>query len=143
MIAKKKTFIETLKKNMGNVSATCEAIAKSTGSTFSRTTYYKWYNNDKEFREAVDAIGEYMIDLAENALYSKIKRGNLTATIFYLKTKGKGRGYVEKLQVEKPKDPVFQLVDARGTTPKDEDEDDDFEDDLDEPIEFEDDEDDE
>lgn len=118
MIAKKKTFIETLKKNMGNVSATCEAIAKSTGSTFSRTTYYKWYKADPEFKEAVDSIGEYMIDLAENALYSKIKKGNLTATIFFLKTKGKERGYVEKLQVEKPKDPVFAMFDARGITPQ-------------------------
>lgn len=129
MIAKKKTFVETLKKHMGNVSATCEAIAKSTGKTFSRTTYYKWYKTDTEFKDAVDSIGEYMIDLAENALYSKIKKGNLTATIFFLKTKGKERGYVEKLQVEKPKDPVFAMFDARGTDPK-EDEEEDFEDDY-------------
>lgn len=136
MIAKKKTFIEALKKNMGNVSATCEAIAKATGKSFARKTYYAWYNKDEEFREAVDSIGEYMIDVAENALYTKIKRGNLTATIFYLKTKGKKRGYVEKLEVEKPKDPVFAMFDARGTNPNENDEDpeEDFEDDNEEEF---------
>ena len=41
---------------------------------------------------------EFMIDFAENKLFEFIRAGNLTATIFYLKTRGQRRGYVEQPQ---------------------------------------------
>ena len=40
-----------------------------------------------------------LLDMVESALIQKIKDGNLTAIIFYLKTKGQGRGYIERQYV--------------------------------------------
>ena len=39
---------------------------------------------------------ESSVDLAESKLIEAIKNGNLTAIIFFLKTQGKSRGYVER-----------------------------------------------
>jgi hypothetical protein len=46
---------------------------------------------------AVEAeIVEQNLDLAETKLLMAIREGRLPAVIFYLKTKGKGRGYTER-----------------------------------------------
>ena len=48
------------------------------------------------------------MDFTESALRKLIKKGNVIATIFKLKTKGKDRGYIEKQEVEliKPIDEI-------------------------------------
>lgn len=113
MDAKKKTIIEVLKRTMGNVTKACEAAG------ISRVSFYNWKEADEKFSQEVESISEYLLDFTEDQLYTKIKKGNLTAIIFYLKTKGKKRGYVERMQVEDLKDPVFKMFDARGTNPDD------------------------
>ena len=49
-----------------------------------------------EARKASDATGG---DVAETALMNAIIKGNIVATIFYLKTKHKDRGYVERSEL--------------------------------------------
>ena len=93
MDAKKKTFIEVLRVNLGNITKACEAVG------ITRTTYYRWLKL-KSFKEEVDNIGEYVLDFAEHSLFTLIKENNTAATIFYLKTKGKHRGYVEKQEID-------------------------------------------
>jgi len=41
-----------------------------------------------------------VLDFAEHHLHKLISQGNPAATIFLLKTKGKGRGYVERQEIE-------------------------------------------
>ena len=54
---------------------------------------------------------ERMTDLAEMKLIENIKKGDTTAIIFRLKTKGKGRGYVEKVEVEQMNSrPIIQFI---------------------------------
>ena len=92
--AKKSVVIKKMRATLGNVTASCEA------ADIARTTYYDWYEKDADFRAAIDAISESCIDFAESSLMQQIKDGNPTSTIFYLKTKGKKRGYVEKVESE-------------------------------------------
>ncbi len=52
----------------------------------------------KKLRKLVAEIKYKTVDLAETQLLIKLKEGNMTAIIFYLKTQGKDRGYVERIQ---------------------------------------------
>tara|TARA_R100001244_G_scaffold132365_2_gene108464 strand:+ start:1327 stop:1689 length:363 start_codon:yes stop_codon:yes gene_type:complete len=86
----KKGLIEALEKSLGVVTIACRV------SGVGRTTYYEWYNEDKEFRIAVDDIKNVALDFAETQLHTQIRANSTAATIFYLKTQGKGRGYIER-----------------------------------------------
>ena len=89
----KKQVVEALEKCLGVVTTAC----KQTG--VNRSTFYEWYNKDEEFKKAVDSIGDIALDFAESQLHKQIKDGNTPATIFYLKTKGKRRGYIERQEI--------------------------------------------
>lgn len=94
MDIKKKALIDSLTNNLNNITEACKDIG------ITRDTYYKWKKSDPEFREAAENINEHLIDFAENSLLKQIENGNTTATIFFLKTRGKHRGYVEKQELD-------------------------------------------
>jgi hypothetical protein len=85
----KKALVEALEQSLGVVTTACKRVG------INRTTFYKYYKQDKAFRDAVDDIGEVAIDFVESQLFKQIKSGNTASIIFYLKTKAKNRGYVE------------------------------------------------
>lgn len=89
----KRAFLEAYKKSLGNITLACENVG------IDRGTYYNWIERDEAFRAEVEAANEVSIDFVENSLMKQIKEGNTTATIFYLKTKGKHRGYVERQEM--------------------------------------------
>jgi hypothetical protein len=106
----KKEILEALEKYKGIVTNACGSIG------LARSTYYNWLNEDSEFKAAVDEIQETAIDFVEGKLMQKIDGVTMlgkgddedvtyvlppdtTAIIFYLKTKGKKRGYVERTEV--------------------------------------------
>jgi len=90
----KKRLIEALENSLGVVTDACR-IAE-----VSRVTFYDYYKNDSEFKKQVDDISNIAVDYAETELYKRIKSGDTTAIIFYLKTRGKSRGYIEKSEIE-------------------------------------------
>ena len=90
---KKVEFLEVYSQKANNVHLTCKAIG------ISRSTFYAWIRDDDEFRETIWHFEEGDIDAAETALKRQILDGNTTAIIFYLKTKGKNRGYVERQEL--------------------------------------------
>ena len=90
---KKETFLASLLNTDGNISKACSQ------TNISRGTIYNWIKKDDAFKEKVSYVAEELLDMAENQLIKQIREGNLTATIFYLKTKGQARGYIEKQYV--------------------------------------------
>mgnify|MGYP003385422428 FL=1 len=95
---KKENFLEILELNSGNVSKSCKK------ANIGRQTYYQWREADQEFADACVDVKEGLLDFAESQLQGLIKENNVIATIFFLKCKGKKRGYTEKqeLQLVKP-----------------------------------------
>jgi hypothetical protein len=89
----KKAIIEALEKHLGIVTTACRTVGVG------RTTFYGWLNDDKEFAKQVEDIQNIALDFAESQLHKQIGDGNTSATIFYLKTKGKGRGFVERQEI--------------------------------------------
>jgi hypothetical protein len=65
-----------------------------------RATHYRWLESDPEYAAAVDAIKESLIDRAEGVLHGLISEGNVPAVLFFLKTQGKKRGYVERTETD-------------------------------------------
>lgn len=49
-----------------------------------------------EMQAVVDECREEMVDIAENALHNLVRNEHASAIMFYLRTMGKGRGYVER-----------------------------------------------
>jgi hypothetical protein len=88
----KKALLQALEKSLGVVTSACKKIGVG------RTTYYDWYNSDPEFKKQVDDLQNVALDMAESQLHKQILDSNTSATIFYLKTKGKNRGYVERTE---------------------------------------------
>ena len=74
------------------MASACKAV------NISRFTFYKWYNEDEDFREKVDDVQELQKDFAEALILKKMKEGDTTMIIFYAKTKMKDRGYSERVE---------------------------------------------
>jgi len=81
-----KEFINTLKKTLGVVTVALQQEGVS------RETYNDWLDNPF-FTNEVNKVSESSLDYVENQLMSLIKEGNLSSIQYYLKTKGKDRGY--------------------------------------------------
>lgn len=62
----------------------------------SPNTIYAHIEKNPTVKQAMEDARAAMTDFAESALYAKIQGGDTTAIIFYLKTQGKKRGYVER-----------------------------------------------
>ena len=102
---KQKKFIELYSgPALCNISATCEAVG------ISRRLFYYWKERSAKFKEAIDDAEEQNIDMAETKLKRAVLDGDMTAIIFFLKTKGKKRGYVEQIEQKVEVNPFQQLM---------------------------------
>jgi hypothetical protein len=99
----KKAVLEALEKSLGVVTTACKQAGVG------RTQFYAWLKEDAEFKQSVEDIGEIALDFAESQLHKQIGEGNSTATIFYLKTKGKNRGYIERQEVQQTTENLFNV----------------------------------
>jgi hypothetical protein len=90
----KKAILEALEKSLGVVTTAVKLVG------ISRSTFYKWIQEDQEFAKKVKDIENITLDFVESQLHKQIRDGNTPSTIFYLKTKGKKRGYYEKQQLD-------------------------------------------
>ena len=105
----KKAMIAALEKSLGIVTTACKTVGIDRGS------HYNWMREDEEYRSAVESIADLAIDFAESSLHKQIQDGNPTSTIFYLKTKGKKRGYIERQEFAHEGIKTFQIIEDDGT----------------------------
>ena len=89
----KRAMIEALEKSLGIVTSACKSVG------INRSTHYDWLKSDEDYKTEVESIEDIAIDFAESQLHKQIKDGNPTSTIFYLKTKAKKRGYIERQEI--------------------------------------------
>jgi hypothetical protein len=64
-----------------------------------RSTVWRWIKSDPAFAEAVHQIEEEALDEAEGQLMQLVRGGELGAIKFLLKTKGRSRGYGDRLEI--------------------------------------------
>ena len=96
---KKAAMIKALGTTLGNVSEALAVLDKA-DIHIGRTSHYRWLENDEDYQLAVDNAADKTLDLVEKALINQIKNGSVTATTFFLKTKGRVRGYNERQEVD-------------------------------------------
>ena len=106
----KKELLQALEKTRGIVTSACEMVK------ISRSNYYTYIKQDAVFKEAVEELSNVALDFAESKLMQKMNGVTIgkvvegetvvyeippsdTALIFYLKTKGKKRGYIERQEL--------------------------------------------
>ena len=87
-------MLDALEQCLGVVTTACKKV------DVPRSTFYKWLKTDVEFASKVREIENVSLDFAESKLHEQIDSGNTAATIFYLKTRGKKRGYIEKSELD-------------------------------------------
>lgn len=104
--ATQKIFLAAYKASFGNISAACEK------ANIGRGTYYRWMKTNPKFAEQVEDQNEKLIDYAESKLLKQIMDSNITAIIFFLKTKGKKRGYIETVENDVTVNPFLELMKA-------------------------------
>ena len=89
----KEQLLIALEKHLGIVTAACKEVG------ISRDSYYDYYNTDPEFKRKVDDINEIAIDFTESQLFKKIKSGSERAILFFMKYKGRKRGYTDSVDI--------------------------------------------
>jgi hypothetical protein len=90
----KKRMIEAMTKSFGIV-ATAIKMAD-----ISRAQHYRWMEVDSEYKAQIEAVKDIALDFAESALMKQIQDGNTAAILFFLKTQGKRRGYIERNEID-------------------------------------------
>ena len=103
---RKKAFIDAYDKTLCNVSSACKVVK------ISRNTFYHWCKTDESFKERIDELNEEAVDFAESMLKKNIREQKEASIFFFLKTKGKHRGYIETVQADVTVNPFIELMKA-------------------------------
>jgi hypothetical protein len=90
---KQNRFLEAFEKHATNISRACKSVG------IERQTHYDWKSRNLTYKAKIEAIEESMIDFAESVLYKNMKDGKEQSILFFLKTRGRKRGYIEKQEI--------------------------------------------
>ena len=106
----------------------------------SRLAVYNWCEKDERFKQAIDESRDTFLDVCESNLQTLCKgipkietdengnrkhvgweeRPSESAITFVLRTIGKQRGFVERVQTEEVNNPFFELMRRAGDAGKEE-----------------------
>ena len=112
----KEAMLKALETQLGIVSAACHKVG------ISRQTHYRWLEEDENYTKDVNELKNFALDFAEGKLLECIKNNRETSIIFYLKTQGKKRGYIERQEIDTGDNNKFRIevYDFANETNKDE-----------------------
>lgn len=82
-------------------------IARQLG--VNRSTVWLRCQESPTLMAALESARESMLDNAESVLYKKVLEGSTVELLFFLKTQGRNRGYVERQEIVTPKDSPFTI----------------------------------
>ena len=91
---KQKAFLAEYASNGFNISEACKEV------DIVRANHYHWLEKNIQYCTKFKEIEESITDRYEKMLLQQCEEGNVQATIFYLKTKGRKRGYTEKTEIK-------------------------------------------
>lgn len=83
-------IIGSLKESKGLLTL----AARKAGVSY--TTMNRYVHDFPSVQAAVHEAKESLLDFTEGKLYEKISKGDTVSILFYLKTQGKHRGYIER-----------------------------------------------
>lgn len=87
---------EALIASRGILTAACAWLAKHRGKQIRHQSLHERINKSEKLQQVRREVDEATLDFAESKLLELLNKGDKTAIIFYLKCKGKNRGYVER-----------------------------------------------
>lgn len=91
-VALKKNLLLALEQSLGVVTTACRMVGCQ------RAAHFNFMKVDPDYKAAYESLADVALDFVESHLHKQIKNGEVASTIFYLKTKGKARGYIERVE---------------------------------------------
>lgn len=93
-------MLEAIKNTQGLISKIQKRLEAATGEHWNWETVKNYIEKWESCQEAVKAEKEAMLDLAENNVFKELISGDIHTSKWYLKMKGKERGYVETQEIQ-------------------------------------------
>jgi hypothetical protein len=107
----KAALLVALEKSLGLVTPACKEVG------ISRNQFYQYCRTDEDFKKKVDEINDIQTDFVESQLFKKIKAGSERSILFYMKYKGKSRGYSDSIDLtsggEAIKNITFEIINKK------------------------------
>src|SRR4051812_9583839 len=100
--------IEAIQESRGNLAT----VGRRFGGTRQAVSHFCLAH--PTCKAAHDEAREVMLDAAEDVLYQKVLEGSTPELLFFLKTQGRSRGYIERAEVDHRGSIGTYLVDIGG-----------------------------
>lgn len=96
----KEQMLEAIQGSQGLVSKIQRKLEAILGEKISWDTTEKWIHKWEEAEKAVKNEKEAMLDIAENNIFKDMVNGDTATSKWYLRMKGKERGYEDTAQLQ-------------------------------------------
>lgn len=113
-------IIQALRACHGFQSQACKMLEKQLNITFSASAMSQRINKSQKIKDVLSEMMVADLDFVENKLWTLINDNNTAAVLFYLKTKGKERGYAERKEITGANGTPIQVTDPLAGLTKEE-----------------------